>query len=80
MQAGPFSCKPEARAQSDHLTRRPELTTSKTTTWSPNPANQRVLKIDAEEIANFETQVQRFKAGDWETMEFTRFRLRQGIL
>ena len=53
--------------------------TTKTRKWTPNPAGQRVLKVDAEEIANFQTQKDRFKAGEWVETEFTRFRLRQGV-
>jgi sulfite reductase beta subunit-like hemoprotein len=49
------------------------------TDWAPNPNGQRVLKIDAEEIVNFETQKDKFKAGEWAETEFMRFRLRQGI-
>ena len=47
--------------------------------WTPNPRGQRVLKVDSGEIVNFETQKDRFKDGKWEEIEFTRFRLRQGI-
>lgn len=49
------------------------------TDWAPNPKGQRVLKIDAEEIVNFETQKDKFKAGEWAETDFMKFRLRQGI-
>ena len=55
-------------------------TTSRSATdWAPDPNGQRVLKIDAEEIANFEEQKNKFKAGEWAETEFMRFRLRQGV-
>ena len=47
--------------------------------WTPNPAGRRVLPILPEEIETFEQEVERFRAGEWDTTEFTRFRLRQGI-
>ncbi len=47
--------------------------------WTPDPAGKRVLSILPEEIETFEEEVQRFRNGDWDNMEFTRFRLRQGI-
>ena len=47
--------------------------------WTPNPAGRRVLPILPEEIETFEEEVQRFRDGEWDNTEFTRFRLRQGI-
>jgi sulfite reductase beta subunit-like hemoprotein len=57
------------------------LTTKKRTftDWVPNPDNQRVLKVDAEEIDDFEAQKNKFKSGEWAETEFMRFRLRQGV-
>ena len=37
------------------------------------------MPILADEIETFEEEVQRFRDGEWDTTEFTRFRLRQGI-
>ena len=47
--------------------------------WTPNPAGKRVLPILADEIETFEEEVRRFRNGEWDDTEFTRFRLRQGI-
>ena len=47
--------------------------------WTPNPEGRRVLHILSEEIESFEEEAQRFRNGEWDSMEFTRFRLRQGI-
>ncbi len=57
------------------------MTTTKRTfeNWVPNPDKQRVMKIDAEEIDDFEAQKNRFKSGEWAETEFMRFRLRQGV-
>ncbi len=57
------------------------MTTTKRTftDWVPNPEKQRVLKIDAEELDDFEAQKNRFKSGEWAETEFMRFRLRQGV-
>ncbi|MEX0761167.1 MAG: nitrite/sulfite reductase [Dehalococcoidia bacterium] len=52
---------------------------AKTKKWTPNPENQRVLPILAEEIENFETQANRFRNGEWDSLDFIKFRLRQGI-
>ena len=49
------------------------------TDWEPDAAGARVLQIDGEEIANFEEQKERFKAGNFEETTFMRFRLRQGV-
>ena len=53
--------------------------TTKQTEWTPDAAGERVLLISGEEIANFEAQKERFKAGDFEETPFMRFRLRQGV-
>ncbi len=53
--------------------------TTKQTEWTPDAAGERVLLINGEEIANFEAQKERFKAGDFEETPFMRFRLRQGV-
>ncbi len=57
------------------------MTTTKRTfeNWVPNPELQRVMKVDAEEIDDFEAQKNRFKSGEWAETEFMRFRLRQGV-
>ncbi|MDA1297404.1 MAG: nitrite/sulfite reductase [Chloroflexi bacterium] len=57
------------------------MTTTKRTftDWAPNPAKQRVLKVDAEELNDFEAQKNRFKSGEWGETDFMRFRLRQGV-
>lgn len=57
------------------------MTTTKRTfeDWVPNPDNQRVMKVDAAEIDDFEAQKNKFKSGEWAETEFMRFRLRQGV-
>jgi len=47
------------------------------TAWKPRV--QRVIEVIPEEIEDFEAQVKRFQAGQWEETEFQAFRLRQGI-
>ncbi|MYA59702.1 MAG: nitrite/sulfite reductase [Chloroflexi bacterium] len=49
------------------------------TYWEPDAAGARVLHVDGEEIANFEEQKERFRAGNFEETTFMRFRLRQGV-
>ena len=53
--------------------------TPKQTEWTPDADGERVLLISGEEIANFEAQKERFRAGDFEETAFMRFRLRQGV-
>ena len=53
--------------------------TTQTTDWEPDAAGARVLQVDGEEIANFEEQKERFRAGNFEETTFMRFRLRQGV-
>ncbi len=53
--------------------------TTPQTNWEPDAAGARVLQVDGEEIANFEEQKERFRAGDFEETLFMRFRLRQGV-
>ena len=53
--------------------------TEQQTGWEPDATGARVLQIDGEEIANFEEQKERFKAGNFEETTFMRFRLRQGV-
>lgn len=57
------------------------MTTTKRTfeDWVPNPDKQRVMKVDAPEIDDFEAQKNKFKSGEWAETEFMRFRLRQGV-
>ncbi len=58
------------------------VTTSVETTktdWTPDEAGARVLLVSGKEIANFEAQKERFRAGDFEETAFMRFRLRQGV-
>ncbi len=45
--------------------------------WKPR--TQRVIQILPEEIDEFEAQVKRFRAGEWNETDFTAFRLKQGI-
>ena len=52
--------------------------TKQQTDWEPDATGARVLQVDGEEIANFEEQKERFRAGDFEETPFMRFRLRQG--
>ena len=47
------------------------------TKWQPR--TQRVIEIIPEEIDDFETQVKRFRAGEWDETEFQAFRLKQGV-
>ena len=47
------------------------------TTWKPRV--QRVIEVIPEEIEEFEAQVKRFQAGQWDETEFQAFRLRQGV-
>ena len=47
------------------------------TKWLPR--TQRVIEIIPEEIDDFEKQVSRFRAGDFDETEFQAFRLKQGI-
>ena len=47
------------------------------TEWKPR--TQGILEILPEEIADFETQVARFRAGEWSENDFMAFRLRQGV-
>ena len=55
------------------------VSSEKKTGWTPDASNARVMAIDADEIAHFEEQKERFKSGDFEDTPFMRFRLRQGI-
>lgn len=57
------------------------MTTTKRTftDWVPNPEKQRVMKVDAPELDDFEAQKNKFKSGEWAETEFMRFRLRQGV-
>jgi sulfite reductase beta subunit-like hemoprotein len=47
------------------------------TDWKPR--QQRVVEVIPEEIDDFETQVKRFQAGEWNENDFMAFRLRQGV-
>ena len=47
------------------------------TEWKPR--TQGILEILPEEIADFEKQVARFRAGEWSENDFMAFRLRQGV-
>ena len=47
------------------------------TEWKPR--TQGILEILPEEISDFETQVARFRAGEWSENDFMAFRLRQGV-
>ncbi len=47
------------------------------TEWKPR--TQSVIEILPEEIDDFETQVARFRAGEWSVNDFMAFRLRQGV-
>ena len=55
------------------------MSSSEKSSWAPDASNAHVLAIDAEEIAHFESEKERFRAGDFAETEFMRFRLRQGI-
>ena len=48
-----------------------------TTEWEPK--TQGILDILPEEIVDFETQVERFQAGEWNPNDFMAYRLRQGV-
>ena len=54
-------------------------TETKQTAWTPDEAGARVLLVSGEEIADFEAQKERFRAGNFEETTFMRFRLRQGV-
>ena len=54
-------------------------TVKRKTNWAPNPDTQSILKVIPDEIAEFEEQVGRFRAGEWEENEFMAFRLKQGV-
>ena len=43
------------------------------------PDSSRVLEIRSDEIDDFEEQVTKFQAGEWDPTQFMAFRLRQGI-
>ena len=47
------------------------------TDWKPG--TQGVIDVRQEEIDDFELQVERFRAGEWDETEFQAFRLKQGI-
>ena len=47
------------------------------TEWKPR--SQSIIEILPEEISDFETQVARFRAGEWSENDFMAFRLRQGV-
>ena len=47
--------------------------------WTPNPDGQHVLPIVPEEIEDFEREVKRFRAGEWDENQFMAFRLKQGV-
>lgn len=47
------------------------------TTWKPQ--TQRVIEILPEELDDFQAQVKRFQAGEWNPNDFLAFRLRQGV-
>ncbi|MBM3949447.1 MAG: nitrite/sulfite reductase [SAR202 cluster bacterium] len=47
------------------------------TKWTPRI--QRVIPIIPEELDEFELQVKRFRAGEWDPTKFTVFRLKQGV-
>ena len=47
------------------------------TDWKPG--TQGVIEVRQEEIDDFELQVKRFRAGEWDETEFQAFRLKQGI-
>ncbi|MBM3944430.1 MAG: nitrite/sulfite reductase [SAR202 cluster bacterium] len=50
---------------------------TQTKQWTPRI--QRVLPIVLEELDDFEAQVKRFRAGEWDPNQFMGFRLRQGV-
>ena len=45
--------------------------------WKPR--NQSIIEILPEEIVDFENQVKKFQAGEFDETEFQAFRLKQGI-
>ena len=47
------------------------------TEWKPRAKS--IIEILPEEISDFETQVARFRAGEWSETDFMAFRLRQGV-
>ncbi len=47
------------------------------TEWKPRA--EAVIEVRPEEIDDFELQVKRFRAGEWEETQFQAFRLKQGI-
>ena len=47
------------------------------TEWKPRA--QAIIEIRQEEIDDFELQVRKFKAGEWDETEFQAFRLKQGV-
>ena len=47
------------------------------TQWKPR--TQGLIEVLPEELEDFETQVKRFQAGEWDPNEFMAYRLRQGI-
>ena len=47
------------------------------TVWKP--ATESVIEILPQEIDDFERQVRRFQAGEWDETEFQAFRLKQGV-
>ena len=47
------------------------------TKWTPR--TQGIIEILPEEIDDFELQVKRFEAGEWDPTEFQAFRLKQGV-
>jgi sulfite reductase beta subunit-like hemoprotein len=52
-------------------------TRDRTEKWAPK--TQGVLTVRPEDIEEFDTEVQRFQAGEWEENEFMAFRLRRGV-
>ena len=47
------------------------------TEWRPR--TQRIIEVRPEEIDDFELQVKRFQAGEWDETAFQAFRLKQGV-
>ena len=47
------------------------------TQWKPR--TQDIIEVLPEEIADFEREVKRFQAGEWDPNDFMAFRLRQGV-
>lgn len=47
------------------------------TEWKPKAPG--IIEILPEELADFEAQVKRFQAGEWDPNDFMAFRLRQGV-